>query len=260
VDRQFFETMGIAVHRGRVFDGLESKTMMVGESLARSAWPGKDPLGQTFDGRTIVGVVRSARQTALQDSDAVEAYFPIEPAVLPSMSVLTRTTSRPELSMPAVVAAVKAIDPDVFANVEMLETAFDRQREETTLTAVGVSLLGASALVLACIGIVGLVACAVAQRTRDIGIRIALGANGVQVISNVLGQLVRPVAVGLIAGTAAAAALSQLLRRELYGISATDPIAYVVAIGLLSTTVALAEWWPARQALRIDPLRALRHN
>ncbi len=160
--------------------------------------------------------------------------------------------------MAAVVAAAKAVDREVFVNVEVLETAFRRKREETELTALGVSLLGLSALVLACVGIVGLVACAVAQRKKDIGIRIALGASAARVIGSVLGQLARPVATGLLAGTAAAAGLSQLLRRELYGISHIDPIAYLVTVTLFSAAVGVAAWLPARRALRVDPLRALR--
>jgi predicted permease len=258
VDANFLSTMGIPLLRGRAFGSAEPRTMIVSESLTRSLWPGQEPLGKVFDNRTVVGVVGSARQTALQDADAVEAYFPVEPGVLPSMSMLVKTSGRPEDVLLAVTATVKAVDPDVFANVEMLKTAFHRKLEETELTALAVSLLGFSALLLACVGIVGLVAYTVAQRTKEIGIRIALGATGTQVISDVLRQLSRPVAIGLLLGTGTAAALSQILRRELYGVSHLDPVAYLAAITVFAGAVAVAAWWPARRALGVDPLNALR--
>ncbi|MEO8075840.1 MAG: ABC transporter permease [Acidobacteriota bacterium] len=258
VDEQFLTTLGIPLRRGRALGRGDTRSAMVSESLARWLWPGQDPLGKEFDHRTVVGLVGSARQTALQDPDAVEVYFPVEPEVLPSVSMLVKVSGRPEDAVRAVAATAEAIDPDVFAAVEMLQTAFHRKLEVNELTALGVSLLGVSALLLACAGIVGLVAYAVAQHTKEIGIRIALGASGAQVLSVVVRQLSRPVVAGLLTGTGAAAALTQILRRELYGVSHLDPVAYLAAIGVFVGTVAIAAWWPARRALRIDPLNALR--
>jgi ABC-type antimicrobial peptide transport system permease subunit len=123
-----------------------------------------------------------------------------------------------------------------------------------------VSVLGASALLLACIGIVGLVAFTVSQRTKEIGIRMALGAKASHVLSVVLRQLSRPIIAGVLIGIGGAAGLSQILRRELYGISNLDPIAYLAAIGVFVATAVLTALWPARRALRIDPLQALRHE
>lgn len=258
VDANFFATMGIPMRRGRVFAPGESRVMVVSESLVRSIWPGSDPLTKTLDDRTIVGVVGSARQTAMQDPDAVEAYFPIDQSVLPGLSMLVKTANRPEDSLRSIGARVSPVDRDVIARVQLLSTAFEHKQDQARLTAMGVTLLGLSALLLACVGIVGLVAFSVAQRTKEIGIRIALGASGAQVIQSVLRQLLTPVSAGLLAGTGAAAALSQLLRRELYGVSHLDPGAYLAAIAIFATTVTLAACWPARRALRVDPLRALR--
>ena len=119
-------------------------------------------------------------------------------------------------------------------------------------------MLGVSALLLACLGIVGLVAYAVSQRTKEIGIRIALGAARSHVLLVVMRQFSRPVLAGLLVGMGGAAALSQILRRQLYGISSLDPTAYLAAIGLFIITVTIAALFPARRALRVDPLRALR--
>lgn len=258
VDERFLPTLGIPLQRGRPFERGDTRAVIVSESLGRSLWPGEDPLGKEFDGRTVVGIAGSARQQALQDPDAVEAYFTVEPAVLPLLSLVVKVSGRPEDLLRPISTAVKAVDADLFADVEMLESAFHRKQEDIERTAVGVSLLGFSALLVACVGIVGLVAYGVAQRTKEIGIRIALGATGTRIISVVLAQLSWPVAIGLVMGTGAAAALSQILRRELYGVSSLDPIAYLAAIALFVAAVAIAAWWPARRALGVDPLNALR--
>jgi predicted permease len=258
IEPDFFRTMGIPLVRGRNFVRGEPRVAIVSESLGRSLWPGEEPLGKQFDSRTVVGVAGSARQVALQDPDAVEAYFPIEAGDLPSMAVLVRASGRPEDVVLSVASIARALDPDVFPEVQLLKTSFRNKLRETELSALAVSLLGLSALLLACVGIVGLVAFSVAQRTKEIGIRMALGATGSHVLSVVLRQLSPPVAAGLVVGIGAAAALSQLLRRELYGISNLDPLAYMAAIGVFVIVVALAALWPARRALRVDPLQALR--
>lgn len=126
--------------------------------------------------------------------------------------------------------------------------------------ATAIAALGVGALALACVGIVGLVAFTVAQRTKEIGLRIALGARPARVVLLVLRQFARPVGLGLIAGVGLAAALSQVLRRVLYGVSHLDPLAYGAAIILFLAAAALAAMWPAQRAARVDPWRALRHE
>jgi predicted lysophospholipase L1 biosynthesis ABC-type transport system permease subunit len=204
------------------------------------------------------GVAGSARQVALQDPDAVEAYFPVEVEHLPLMSVLVKTTRPPEDVLLSVVSVARAVEPDLFPEAQLLKTSYRQKLQETKISALAVTLLGFSALLLACLGIVGLVAYSVAQRTKEIGIRMALGATASRVLSVVLRQLFHPIAGGLMAGVGAAGVLLQILRRELYGISNLDPAAYLAAVAVFVATVALAAWWPARRALRVDPLRALR--
>jgi ABC-type antimicrobial peptide transport system permease subunit len=122
------------------------------------------------------------------------------------------------------------------------------------------SMMGASAVLLAAVGLIGLVAYTVSQKTQEIAIRLALGAKKMHVIAAMLRQFVGPVALGLIAGAGLAAAASQLLRRILYGVSGLDPLSYAGAIGLLAAIASLAALAPARKALRIDPMQVLRHE
>ena len=172
--------------------------------------------------------------------------------------MLIKTSAPPSALLPAVKTLALSLDPQLFPQVQLLQTDFRRKILEAERGAAAVSLLGLSALFLACLGIVGMVAYAVSQRTKEIGIRIALGARPAHVIGSVLWQFWRPVSAGLVVGVGGAAALSQLLRRVLFGVSHLDPLAYAAAIGLFVLTAALAAWWPARRALRVDPITALR--
>jgi ABC-type antimicrobial peptide transport system permease subunit len=159
-----------------------------------------------------------------------------------------------------VASTAKSIDPTLFPEVQLMKTAYRHSVEIAESSALSVALLGLVALLLACLGIVGLVVHAVSQRTREIGIRMALGAKPAHVLSVVLRQFAGPVAVGLLVGVGGAAAFSLILRRELYGVSNLDPIAYVTAMGVFVVAVAVAALMPARRALRVDPMRALRYE
>jgi ABC-type antimicrobial peptide transport system permease subunit len=209
---------------------------------------------------TIVGIAGSARMVRIEDPDMVQGYFLAQEADLPSMVMLVRTSAPPEGLTQSVMSIARSLDPKVFPEVQMLKTAFRRKVQSTERGAVAVSLLGFTALLLSCLGIVGLVAYSVAQRTKEIGIRMALGANPSHVLSIVLRQFSRPVLAGLLVGVGGATALSQVLRRELYGISNLDPITYASAIGIFILTAALAALLPARRALLVDPVGSLRHD
>ncbi len=263
VDPQFFQTMKIPLLRGRHLMRGDTRAIVISESLARRAWSGQDPLGKKFtmDGDyTVVGIAGSARLVKLEDSDSVEVYFLIGTADLPSTSVLVKASGSPEDLARSAASTTKAMDPGMFPEIQMLKTGFRRKLRGAQSSALAVSLLGFIALVLACLGIVGVVAYAVSQRTKEIGIRMALGAKPSQVLSVVLRQFSVPVAAGLLVGVGAAAALSSLLRGELYGISNLDPITYLATIAIFIVTVAVAALLPARRALRVDPLRALRYE
>ncbi len=262
VDPEFLRTMKIPLVRGRNLLRGEPRAVVVSESMAR-AFTGGDPLGKTFNlgaDMTVVGVAGSARQVKLEDSDSVEVYLPLETEDFPRLFILVRTAGRPEDLAPSAAAAARALDADLFPEVDLLKAGFRRKLEGAQYFALSVTALGGIAHLLACLGIVGVVAYAVSQRTKEIGIRMALGAKPPHVLRVVLRRLAVPVTAGLVAGVAAAAALSQLLRQELFGISNLDPATYVGAVAVFVITVAVSALLPARRALRVDPLRALRYE
>lgn len=268
IEPRFFRTMNIPLLRGRNLLRNDTRAIVVSESLARLQWPAEDPIGKTFRmaedsaraslNYTVVGVSGGERLVALENSDAVELYQLADADDLPSMIVLVKTSGPPESLVPSMVSIANAIDPRVLPEVQLMKSLFRRKLRSAEYGALCVGVLGFVALLLACLGIVGLVAYAVSQRTKEIGIRMALGAKPFDILSAVLGQLLRPVVLGLLVGVAGAAALSHVLRRVLYGVSNLDPIAYLAAIGIFVITVALAALLPARRALRVDPMLALR--
>jgi predicted permease len=263
VDPAFFATLRIPLLRGRGLRTEEPAGVVVSEPLARRRWPGEEPLGKTLelDGDTVltvVGVAASARSLALRDPDAVELYRVVTENDLGGVSVLVRTRGTPEAAAAAMGAAARAIDPDLRPRVSLLKHLYRDRIRDVERAAVAVGLLGTIALLVACLGVVGLVAYAVAQRTKEIGIRLALGAGRHHILRSVAGQFLPTVAVGLVGGIAGAAALAQLLRRQLYGVSALDPVSYGAAVCLFALAAGLAGLLPARRALRVDPSVALR--
>jgi len=261
---EFFHTMNIPLLSGRNLMRGDSHAIAISESLAQRLWPAQNPLGKQLDlgdaDRTVVGIVGNARLVAREDPDAVEAYYLAEAANLPSMVVVVKAAGPPEGLIPFLTSTAASVDPGVFPEVELLKTSFREKLRGTGTSALAVGLLGLVALLLACLGVAGVVAYAVSQRTKEIGLRMALGANPSHVLSIVLRQFSLPVAAGLLAGVAGAAALSQILRRQLYGVSNLDPVAYLAAVGIFIVTIGLAALVPARQALQVDPMQALRQD
>lgn len=264
IDPSFFETMRIPLLLGRTLARGDAQAAVISESLAHLRWPSENPLGKQLemgsDKATVVGVVGSARLVSPEDSDAVEVYRLADAAVMPSMVALVRTSGDAGRMVPMATSVARSLDPKLFPEVQPMRTAFQGRLKIAEYSALSVSLLGCVALFLACAGLVGLVAYAVSQRTREIGIRVALGAKPGQILSVVLRQFSLPVAAGAILGTGAAAALSQILRQMLYGVNNLDPIAYAAAVAVFAATAALAALVPARRALRVDPMRALRYE
>jgi ABC-type antimicrobial peptide transport system permease subunit len=256
--------MGIPLLRGRALQFGETNAIVIGESFARLGWPGKDALGGDFttDGTNykVVGIVATARLVERQNPDAVEAYFPLNTDNLPGAVVLVKTSGATETLLPAINSLAKSIRTDVLPYTQLLKTSFHQQLESIQSIALVVSGLGTVALLIACVGMVGLVAYSVSQRTKEIGLRMALGAKPTHVLFIVLERLSGIVFIGLLAGVSGAAALSQLLRGELYGVSNLDPLTYLAALGVFLLLAALAALLPARRALRIDPMLALRYD
>jgi predicted permease len=260
VDPELFQTLKIPILHGHGLSRSDRNGIVVSESLARRMWPTDDPLGKRFNERIVAGVAGTARMNAASDPDSVELYDLPDADAMPAMVVLVQTSGPPEALSPAIASIAKNIDPKVLPEVELLKNSFQTSLRSAEASALAVSVLGFVAQLLACLGIIGVVAYAVSQRTREIGIRMALGAKPAHVVSIILRQFSRPVVIGLLVGVGAAAALSQILRGQLYGISHLDPVTYFVVTGLFAGTVALAALLPARRALNVDPILALRHE
>jgi predicted permease len=263
IDGDFFRTMGIPLLRGRTFRPGEKNAVIVGQSFANVQWPGQDPLGKQFpsdDARkyTVIGLAGTARVVDRQNAEGVEAYFPVEAEDMPSISLLVKTSGPPSGLLPFLIGAARAGDSQLFPEATLLKTSFHEKLQGSENTVMAVGVLGGVALLLACSGIVGLVAYSVSQRTKEIGIRMALGARPPNVLYVAIEQLAKPVAIGSVVGVGAAAALSQVLRRQLYGVSHLDPLAYLAALLIFAVTVAAAAILPARRALRVNPVQALR--
>jgi len=263
VDAGYLGTMKIPLLRGRNLAPGDESGVVVSESLARKRWPHQDPLGQLFligdpKALTVVGIAANARSLALQDPDAMKVYRLAREGDLPGMSVVLRTSGAPKTLLAAVGAAAKGIDPTVTPQIHLLKDRFEQRIREVEQGAFAVGALGIIALIVASLGIVGLVSYAVAQRTKEIGIRMAIGAEPRHILKSLASQFQSTVAFGLLAGVAGAAGLAQLLRRELYGLSTFDPLSYIAAVSLFVFVTGLAALIPARRALRVDPLVALR--
>jgi predicted permease len=264
VEPGFFETMGIPVLLGRTFYPSEKKVVVVSESFAREQWPGINPVGQQMgDGPskdTVVGVVGNARINALSDDDATEQYWPAQQDDMPGMVVIARTAGAPDSLPPTVKSISESLDPKLFPEIRQLKLLYQDNVSGIEKTAIVVSLIGMVAVLVAGIGIIGLVAFTVSQRTKEIAIRIALGAKRAQVLAAVLQQFTWPVVLGLVTGTGVAAAATRILRKALYGINNLDPLSYVGAVGVLMMIVAVAALLPARRALHLDLAKALHYD
>ena len=259
VSPDFFRTMRIPVLRGRTFGAGEKNAVILSESLARKRWPTDDPIGKPWkDGKDIVvGVVGNTRAMELNNTDATEIYYPPSADVLPTMSVLVRTAGDPKTASPIVREIAGSIDTKLFPTMTPLTAGFRKNAAQAEQIATIVSLLGSLATFLAVVGLLGLVSFAVSRRTKEIAIRLALGANRAEILSAVLRRFAWPVLLGLVAGVGITAGLSQILRRALYGISGLDPISYVGAMVLLIGILAAAAVLPIRRAFALDIAKIL---
>jgi predicted permease len=264
VDPGFFATMGIPLKTGRTFISGEKHTVIVSESFAREQWPGQNPLGQQIgDGNTkdtVVGVAGDAHINALNDDDAAEQYWPAQQDDMPGMVVMVRAAGEPGSLTPAIKSISESLDPKAMPEIRQIKLLYREDVSRLEMIASAVSAIGLAAVCLAGIGLIGLVAFTVSQRTKEIAIRIALGARPRAVLAAVLHQYAWPVALGLLAGGSSAAFASRLLRVGLYGVSNLDPASYAGAIGALLVIVFAAAMLPARRALRLDLAKTLHYD
>ena len=271
---EYFDALGLPLLEGRVFDrrdGAAAAVVVVNRTFARRHWPEGTPLGRrmrfgsgpsnTSPWREVVGVVADLRHQALDEAPRAEVYMPLAQSPAGTMSVVVAASESPERMTEVVRATVRALDPDLpIANVRSMEEVVSGALLPQRLATVLVGAFAALALVLAALGLYGVVAYSVARRTQEIGVRIALGATGPGVLRLVVGQGMRLVAAGVAAGLAGAWGVTRLLASLLYGVSPTDPVAFSLAAVLLGLVALLAAALPAWRASRLDPMTALRRG
>jgi predicted permease len=258
VDPAYFAVMGIPLRRGRIFSANEPGAAVVSDSFAHAVWPGQDPLGQTWDGATVVGVVGNAATVSLANPDASEFYHLMDDAHLQRAVMLVRVEGDPSTALDLLISASRTVDPRVSMSAGVLREAFDLKLRMPQRMSIIVSALGGLALALAAVGLAGVVLFTVSQRLREIGIRIALGARPRDVIQAVVQQFRGPIGWGLAAGFTIAAVLSKVLQGELFGLSPLDPVSYFAAGALFVAVAVIATAGPLRRALKVDPITALR--
>jgi putative ABC transport system permease protein len=269
----YFRTMGAALLKGRDFtegdDDAAPAVVIVNEALARRQWPGEEPLGKriTVSGegarpREVVGVVGDVKQGEWASAPQPEMYLPHLQAASPrTMTLVIRAApGAPEIG-PEVRREVWAIDSDlpvsqVAGMEEVVSQAVGQQRFNTLL----IGLFAATALLLAAVGVYGVMSHAVAQRTHEIGVRVALGARGRDVLGMIIRQGLGLTLAGLAVGLAGALALTRVMNSLLYEVSATDPLVFGGVAGALTLSALLACYVPARRATKVDPMVALRHD
>jgi putative ABC transport system permease protein len=266
VSADYFQTLGIPLLRGRGVQAgdAERPVAVVSERLAAKLWPGRDPLGKRFTtgarvGKVeVVGVVKDVHNARLDQAPTLIAYVPYWRRGLASGDLVIRTAVEPTSIMAAARGRIRAVDPSVAVPrmrtmAEIVSESLSQRRFQLRLAA-GFAL---AALLLAVLGIYGVVSYSVAQSRAEIGVRMALGAQLSQVVSLVLGRGLRPVAIGAAVGIAAAVAGARLLRSLLYGVTATDPVTLATVAAVLATAAGIACLVPALSAARTDPARVL---
>ncbi|HEU4632311.1 MAG TPA: ABC transporter permease [Gemmatimonadaceae bacterium] len=274
VDTAYFRTLGIPLLRGRAFGpGDRAGTphvTVVNRAMAERYWPGASPLGHRLrlprmdvhpdEWLTIVGVVENVHHTGLDEPVEPAMFIPYaqRPERMLYATLVVKVTGRAAAVAPAIREVLRATDANVPVELGTLAALVDASVASRRFSATVLTSFAALALFLAAIGIYGVLAFAVAQRQREIGVRMALGARRATVRGMVLREAMGAVLVGLVAGLVAAVALTRVLRSMLYGVRETDPVTFVTVAALLALVALVASWIPARRATRVDPMIAIR--
>jgi putative ABC transport system permease protein len=272
VSPNYFEALGIPLKQGRIYTDADSPqaapAVIVNESFARRFLPNQDPMGKVlrFEGRfgspqgnQIIGVVGSVRRHGLEREPTPEVYLSYQQTPWPYMSLVARTTAAPASAAQSIQRALYALDPTqpVF-DVKTMEERLDDSVAQRRFNMLLLGLFAALALFLAAIGIYGVISYSVTQRTREIGLRLALGAQRADVLRLIIKHGVRLTLLGIGSGVIAALGLDQLIASLLYGVKAHDPFTFLTTVLIISAVALFACWLPARRASRLDPLIALR--
>jgi putative ABC transport system permease protein len=267
----YLPAMNIPLLRGRLFSEADNAgsplVVIIDEQVSKRAWPGEDPIGKRLrSGRSspwaeVIGVTRHIRSEKLETDERLQVYWNYQQRARDRMSLVIRTSGDPHSQITPVLNTIRSTDPDqpAFA-IQTMSEVVDQSLSLRWFNAVIVSLFAVSSLLLAMIGIYGVIAWNVKQQTREIGVRVALGANRNALLTMVLGKGLKMTAFGIALGLVGSFLLSRFLRSLLFGITQTDPLTFGVVPLLLLLAAVLACLIPARRALKVDPMIALRYE
>ncbi|HUJ39959.1 MAG TPA: ABC transporter permease [Candidatus Acidoferrales bacterium] len=269
----YFRALGIPLVRGRMFeasDGADSPHVaLISESLARERWPGQDPIGHTIefgnmDGDlrllTIVGIVGDVRDYGLESPPRPTVYVHLFQRPRPAVTLTLRSDADTQAVTSAARAMLQELDPETPARFRTFAQIYSASLGSRKFSLLIIGFFGLAALLLATAGVFGVMAYSVSRRTREIGVRVALGAASRDVLWMILGQGLKTILLGTAIGLAASLALTRTVESLLFGVKATDALTYSGVIALLVVAAMLACYLPARRATRVDPLVALRHE
>jgi predicted permease len=269
----YFASLGIPLRRGRLFTIApeDTKTIVVNDRAAAVMWGEADPIGQQLrlgrlgdvpgkdDWLTVIGVVGSLRHERVSVPPSAEVFQPYQANTWGTMTVVARTEGDPAALMPEVRRIVRDLDPKLaVVNLTTMSSIVDAHLERPRFGVEAAGVLGSVGLLLAAFGMFAVLSLLVAQRTREIGIRMALGSTARDIGALLVRESLLPIVTGCALGAAAAFSLTRLLSSQLFGVTERDPTAFVVALVVLLGTVIVAIWRPARRAMGIDPMKALR--
>lgn len=270
VDAGYFETMRIPVRRGRAFTAAEARdgrgqTVLINETMARRHWPDRDPVGERLRlphaadpslWFTIAGVVGDVAQRQLPSLPENQMYFPL--AAGRDVALVVRMSGDAAIASAAAREAVAGIDTSVAVTAQGMDGTYRAYAEDRRLQGLVLASLGGVALLVAALGVFGVMSLAVAERTREIAIRAALGGTPRAIAGLILGGAARLVSIGVGAGLLLAVAATSFLSSIFFGLRAFDPLVFAGAATLLAAVALAASWWPARVAARVDPMGALK--
>jgi putative ABC transport system permease protein len=277
----YFSAMGITLKRGRYFTPAEivgpANVAIVSEAAARTYWPGQDPIGKRIkyssnDWRTVIGVVGDVKESSMKDPAAPHGYTPYlreadstleaqEFDELRTLHLAVRTNLDPEVLFNSIRATVASIDPEIaLDDVKTMDTVIDKSVAPQRFNLALVGLFAVLAVFLAAVGVYGVLSYSISQRTREIGVRIALGAQRMRVLQMAVSEGMKLAILGIVIGAGAGFVLTRLMEGLLFGITSRDPLTFAAVAALVVLVSFAACYIPARRAMRIDPIVALRYE